>query len=88
MYDVKISVYGPSGEDLSYRTVCDKQTLDELLRRYSQNEISYEALKNGDLSLSGETCFCPYCMKINETKKKKEVYICSSCGKKFVILKH
>lgn len=88
MFEVKVSIYGPEGEDLGYSAICDKAELDELLKTYNSGEISYKELPQGDISLSGETCFCPYCMKVQSIKKKQELYTCSSCGKKFVIFKH
>ena len=63
-------VYGPEGEDLGYK-------------RYCSNE--YKELKEARYSESMETCFCPYCMRMEFMQGHKEIYTCKDCHNKYFV---
>lgn len=44
MYEVLVSIMSPTGDDLSYKTICDEEELNLLLRKYDRSEISYKKL--------------------------------------------
>lgn len=85
MYDVNVFVYGPEGEDLSFSRICNNEELNELLKCYDKNDLNVKEILNGRLSESMETCFCPYCMRMEFIKEKNKVYICKECGKRFFV---
>lgn len=38
MYDVDVMVYGPEGEDLVIKRVCNKEEVNEILKYYGNTE--------------------------------------------------
>lgn len=40
MYDVDLMVYGPEGEDLGFKRVCNKEEVNEILKYYGNTEIT------------------------------------------------
>lgn len=85
MYDVTVFAYGPEGEDLSFSRICNKEELNELLKCYDKNDLNVKEIPNARLSESRETCFCPYCMRMEFIKEKNKVYTCKECGKRFFV---
>ncbi len=85
MYDVNVFVYGPEGEDLSFSRICNKEELNELLKCYDKNDLNVKEIPNARLSESMETCFCPYCMRMEFIKEGNVIHICKECGRKYFI---
>lgn len=57
MYDVDVMVYGPEGEDLGFKRVCNKEEVNKILKYYGNTEIKIKELKDAKLSESKETKF-------------------------------
>lgn len=85
MYDVNVFVYGPEGEDLSLSRICNKEELNELLKCYDKNDLNVKEIPNARLSESMETCFCPYCMRMEFIKEGNVIHTCKECGRKYFI---
>lgn len=85
MYDVDVMVYGPEGEDLGFKRVCNKEELNQILRCYDKTELSIKEILNAKLSESKETCFCPYCMRMEFIKKRNQVYTCKECNNRYFV---
>ena len=85
MYEVNVMVYGPEGEDLGYKRYCSNDELEQLLRTCDSSEIEYKKLKEARYSESMETCFCPYCMRMEFIKEGNIVCTCKECGRKYFI---
>lgn len=85
MYDVNVMVYGPEGEDLGFNRVCTKEEVNEILKYYGNTEINVEELKDAKLSESKETCFCPYCMRMEFIKRRNQVYKCKECSNRYFV---
>lgn len=85
MYDVDVFVYGAEGEDLSFSITCNKEEVNQLLKCYDRTDISVKEIPNAQLSESMETCFCPYCMRMEFIKERNIIRICKECGKKYFI---
>lgn len=85
MYDVNVFVYGPEGEDLSFSRICNKEELNELLKCYDKNDLNVKEIPNSRLSESMETCFCPYCMRMEFIKEGNVIRTCKECGRKYFI---
>lgn len=85
MYDVDVMVYGPEGEDLGFKRVCNKEEVNEILKYYGNTEITIKELKDAKLSESKETCFCPYCMRMEFIIKRNQVYICKECNNRYFV---
>lgn len=85
MFEASINILSPSGEELSYNLICNQSQLNEMLKKYDRNEISYRQIKKAKLSSSRETCFCPYCMKLEFFKEVNEVYTCKDCKNKYFV---
>ena len=49
MYDVDVMVYGPEGEDLGFKIVCNKEEVNEILKYYGNAEITIKELKDAKL---------------------------------------
>lgn len=49
MYDVDVMVYGPEGEDLGFKRVCNKEEVNEILKYYGNTEITIKELKDAKL---------------------------------------
>ena len=85
MYEVNVMVYGPEGEDLGYKRYCSNDELEQLLRTCDSSEIEYKELKEAKYSESMETCFCPYCMRMEFMQGHKEIYTCKDCHNKYFV---
>lgn len=85
MYEVNVMVYGPEGEDLGYKRYCSNDELEQLLRTCDSSEIEYKELKEARYSESMETCFCPYCMRMEFMQGHKEIYTCKDCHNKYFV---
>lgn len=85
MYDVNVFVYGPEGEDLSFSRICSKEELNELLKCYDKNNLNVKEIPNARLSESMETCFCPYCMRMEFIKEGNVIRTCKECGRKYFV---
>lgn len=83
MYEVDVCFKDVNGSEVKFKEYCDKEELDLLLKYYKS--VNYEVLDEGLYSASKETCFCPECLKMEFIKKKKTIYTCKGCGKKFYI---
>lgn len=85
MYDVDVMVYGPEGEDLGFKRVCNKEELNQILRCYDKTELSIKEIPKAKLSESKETAFCPYCMRMEFIKKRNQVYTCKECNNRYFV---
>lgn len=88
MFEASINILSPDGIELSYSLICNQDELNELLRKYDANELSYKRIMQAKLSASKETAFCPYCMKLEFIKDKNEIHVCKDCHKKYFVQIH
>ena len=59
--------------------------LNELLKCYDKNDLNVKEIPNARLSESMETCFCPYCMRMEFIKEGNVIRTCKECGRKYFI---
>lgn len=85
MYDLDVMVYGPEGENRGFKRVCNKEEVNEILKYYGNTEITIKEPKDVKLSESKETCFCPYCIKMEFIKKRIQVYTCKECNNRYFV---
>lgn len=71
--------------DLGFKRVCNKEELNEILKYYCNTEITIKELKDAKLSELKETCFCPFCMRIEFIKKRNQVYTCKECNNRYFV---
>ncbi len=85
MFDVNVFAIGPDGEDLSFERICNVEELSELKKCYDNSDLSVKEIPNAKMSQSNETCFCPYCMRMEFIKNHHFVGTCKACGQKYYV---